>query len=378
MTELPKSVRDHLARAQAPATPHPDADLLTAYAENSLGAAERQHVTEHVAVCAECREVLFLAQPEVEQAQVVAKPVAARRFAWMAWASVAAVIVVVGSAVVLRQEKVKPGFPTRETPLVMKAEEPKTEEAPKPFPSNTVASDNRTGTRTAANTKKQEEDLAVEAPAIAQSIVPPNKELAAADKKKDEMANSAGVSANEGMQQNVQGVIGGKQIPSGPANTVNSNVTNVYTAQNTAPAAAPAQKIQRKTELARNAAVPSTTYEYSMDAAVRQELGRAHWRISKTGGLERSYVSDDWKPVALGAGVTFRVISVVGDVVWAGGNHGALYVSRNGGIDWAPVKFDSTSDVASIHFDDEVNGKIQTEDGKTWKTADAGNSWTQQ
>jgi photosystem II stability/assembly factor-like uncharacterized protein len=82
--------------------------------------------------------------------------------------------------------------------------------------------------------------------------------------------------------------------------------------------------------------------------------------------------------VLVGADVTFRVISVVGNVVWAGGNHGALYVSRNGGVDWAPVKFDSTADVVSIHFDDEVNGKIQTSDGKMWKTADGGNSWKQQ
>jgi photosystem II stability/assembly factor-like uncharacterized protein len=55
-----------------------------------------------------------------------------------------------------------------------------------------------------------------------------------------------------------------------------------------------------------------------------------------------------------------------------------MIVSRHGGVDWAPVKFDSTADVVSIHFDDEVNGKIQTSDGKMWKTADGGNSWKQQ
>jgi hypothetical protein len=101
MTELPKSVREQLARAQS-GTQHPDADLLTGYSENTLTAAERQSVTEHLASCSECREVIFLAQPETAAAQVVVAPARPKRLNWMAWASVAAVIVVVGWAVVLR------------------------------------------------------------------------------------------------------------------------------------------------------------------------------------------------------------------------------------------------------------------------------------
>jgi hypothetical protein len=373
MTELPKSVRDGLARAQTPATSHPDADLLTAYSEDSLGATERQRVTEHVAACAECREVLFLAQPDVEQEQIVAKPVAARRFAWMAWASVAAVIVVVGSAVVMRQEKAAMIEPpttlataTKPSDAPQREKDKITEYAP--------------AAKVPARTREEDKLAIVRPPA---SPLPtggtPVKEPATRDeKKKDESPNPAGLSANESAQQNMQGVIAGKQFPSGPANSANSNVANVYTAQNTAPVPAPAQKVQRKAEAAHDAIVPRTAFGYSMDEAARQELGRAHWRISKAGGLERSYINDDWKPVSVGAGTTFRVISVVGNVVWAGGNHGALYVSRNGGIDWAPVKFDGTTDIISIHFDDELNGKIQTSEGKTWKTTDAGNIWTSQ
>jgi photosystem II stability/assembly factor-like uncharacterized protein len=213
---------------------------------------------------------------------------------------------------------------------------------------------------------------------VVPQIAAPNKEIAADQKQNDDAFKAGGLIANENAQQNTQNIVAGKQATSGPANTANMNVTNVYTAQNTAPAAAPMQKAQRKADLARDAAVPSTAFGYSMDGTARQELGRAHWRISKAGGLERSYFDDQWKPVLVGTDATLRVISVVGNVVWAGGNHGALYVSRNGGIDWAPVKIDGTADVVSIHFDDEVNGKIQTSDGKTWKTADGGNSWKQQ
>ena len=273
MTELPKSVRDQLARAQVPSASHPDADFLTAYSENSLGAAERQHVTEHVSVCAECREVLFLAQPKLEQEQVVAKPVATRRFSWMAWASVAALIVVVGSAVMLRQEKTPKVEPPTTVATVTKPaevvplEEKKTESTP--------AIKAPTGTRerdTVARSK---------APAplfeVTPKIVVSDKEVAADQKQKDDAFKAGGLVANETAQQNTQNIVAGKQATSGPANTANVNVTNVYTAQNTAPAAAPLQKAQRKSELA-DAAVPSTAFGYSQDAAVRRELGRAHWR----------------------------------------------------------------------------------------------------
>jgi photosystem II stability/assembly factor-like uncharacterized protein len=132
---------------------------------------------------------------------------------------------------------------------------------------------------------------------------------------------------------------------------------------------------QQRADVGRDAVAPSSAFGYSQGAAVRRELGRAHWRISKAGAIERAYLSDDWKPVLVGPGVSFRVISVIGDVVWAGGTHGVLFVSRDGGINWGPVKIDTVSDIVSIHFDDPVNGKIQTSDGKTWTTSDGGTIW---
>ena len=381
MTELPKSVRETLARAQRPATPHPDADLLTAYSENSLGAAERKHVADHVAVCSECREVLFLAQPEPESSQVVTKPVARRRLGWMVWASVAAVTVVIGSAVVLHQQNAS------------KAEQPvtvATETKPINIPMEPVE---RLKEAPPANeTKKspqspEREHLAIVRPS--EKPLPPaespNVDLAEKkavdaldDKSKDTSAKVGGL-ITEQTTQNYQNAIAGRQAASGPAQTTNANVTNVYTAQNTAPAAAPMQRA-RKAEVSRDAAAPPTAFGYNQASAGMMKLQavRSHWRISKAGGLERSFADSDWTPVSVGNGVVFRVISIVGNVVWAGGANGALYVSRDGGTNWAPIKLGTTSDVVSVHFDDEVNGKIQTADGRTWKTADGGSSWTSQ
>src|SRR5437016_1078652 len=65
MRELPKSVIERL-RASAPAGEHPDADVLTAFAEQALPASERAVVSEHVARCGDCREILALALPAAE------------------------------------------------------------------------------------------------------------------------------------------------------------------------------------------------------------------------------------------------------------------------------------------------------------------------
>ena len=50
MQSVPKIVRDRL-QATRPAVNHPDADLLTAFAEQSLPAAERATVLDHLARC---------------------------------------------------------------------------------------------------------------------------------------------------------------------------------------------------------------------------------------------------------------------------------------------------------------------------------------
>lgn len=62
----------------APAETHPDADLLTAFAERSLAGGERDHVLEHLARCADCRDVVAFGLPATEDV-VLAKPAAPRR-----------------------------------------------------------------------------------------------------------------------------------------------------------------------------------------------------------------------------------------------------------------------------------------------------------
>jgi hypothetical protein len=145
-SEVPKIVYDRLRTAapepdsNAVARAHPDADLLTAFAEQALSAPEREEVLHHLALCGNCREVLSLAdvlslaiesvndsvnsvdappvpistESESESApvQTAAIRFAARKnwrpvFAWpnLRWAGLAAGVAIVATVLVLQPGK---------------------------------------------------------------------------------------------------------------------------------------------------------------------------------------------------------------------------------------------------------------------------------
>lgn len=83
MPELPKLLRQRLAATEMGETQaHPDADMLTAYMEQSLAPAESKTVIAHLAVCEPCREVVALSQAVMAPAetQTVLKPVTVARW----------------------------------------------------------------------------------------------------------------------------------------------------------------------------------------------------------------------------------------------------------------------------------------------------------
>jgi len=101
MQNVPKIVVNRLQ--SPPAESHPDADLLTAFAEQCLGGAERDHIVEHLARCGDCREVVSLALlPQVESQPLAEHPV--NWFRWtplrasaLRWTAVAAGVVLLAS-----------------------------------------------------------------------------------------------------------------------------------------------------------------------------------------------------------------------------------------------------------------------------------------
>src|SRR5258708_18199952 len=73
MQNVPKIVHQRL-RAGTPAIDHPDADVLTAFAERSLPEIERTAVLEHMAHCGDCRDIVALALPEIDPVETAIRP----------------------------------------------------------------------------------------------------------------------------------------------------------------------------------------------------------------------------------------------------------------------------------------------------------------
>jgi hypothetical protein len=106
MESVPNIVRERL-KAAASDHRHPDADVLTAFAEESLPAPERTAVIEHLARCGDCRHVLALALPELSSPEVLAQkepveaPIRPSPVRWLTWPALRWGIVAAGVAVIV-------------------------------------------------------------------------------------------------------------------------------------------------------------------------------------------------------------------------------------------------------------------------------------
>src|SRR6202041_3329046 len=94
---------------------HPDAESLTAFAEQMLPADEREEILAHMSGCSRCREIVFLAQQAEEEDQP--EPIAAAAdvpgkprtfwFNWRwAWIPAAACAGIIGVAVLQHSRRV--------------------------------------------------------------------------------------------------------------------------------------------------------------------------------------------------------------------------------------------------------------------------------
>jgi hypothetical protein len=103
---VPNIVRDRL-KAAPPAVDHPDANVLTAFAERALPDRERSVVLEHLSRCGDCRNIVALALPATEPVQVLATSSSRGWLSWPAlrWGFVAAGIVAIASFGVMQYQR---------------------------------------------------------------------------------------------------------------------------------------------------------------------------------------------------------------------------------------------------------------------------------
>jgi hypothetical protein len=107
MNPFLKFLTSRLAQRQLRAGTHPDADLLAAFREKTLGTLESSRVLAHLGICAECREVVALASAGAAEIAETAHKTG-RRLGWwhLRWVAALAAACMVTLLVWLKTEAV--------------------------------------------------------------------------------------------------------------------------------------------------------------------------------------------------------------------------------------------------------------------------------
>jgi hypothetical protein len=112
MQNVPNIVRERLKAANraadlSHARAHPDANLLTAFAEQSLAESERAVVLDHLSRCGDCRDIVALALPAAEPVEAAIKKPATSWLTWPAlrWGFVTAGILAIAALGVVQYQR---------------------------------------------------------------------------------------------------------------------------------------------------------------------------------------------------------------------------------------------------------------------------------
>jgi hypothetical protein len=333
--------------AQSPvAGPHPEADILTAFAESKLLQRERAEVFAHLATCSDCREVLSVAAEAAPLSASGTKPFLLPRSThkplrtWLPWASIAAGIIVVCSAGLLYKQKLE--FKSRAT--VANENPPAIPIAAAPQPQSTQSAKPAVEPRKTVTGSTEAKSKAA---ALANGLIVQKLE----NQDKSSMALQP-----ELRQQNST-----IESPADAKVTTDANLAR--------PPAPPAR--------AGSAFVSAEPQRATAQASIAG-IARPHWRINGNGQVERSFGNEAWEAVLPNESSKMRVISVFNGNVWIGGENTRLYHSVDSGFTWSLVSLpqkDGREHIAHIRFQSSQAGTVEAADGAFWTTADGGVSW---
>ena len=433
MAEVSRTVRERLG--QQGAGEHPDANLLSAFAEHSLIDAERAQVLDHLSRCAGCREVAALSLLAVEQEQLspAAVPTGASRSWWRSpvvhWAALTAaalvVLIAVGERMKLREGHSasapaittssstegaqKSAIPAAEVPSVSaqpKQSSEKVENLPAPPPRAPTRSAEKPDDMVSRIIGGSAGGLAtgsgggIGSGSGMQS--PPAKAAAPLAPK---------TQAGKAVELNTAPGLAAKKVapaapppaapllrPNEPATSKNQTLTFQKDGQfdQVQPqAAAPTPSVGTRDRLASGNAVGGTSQAAPASKPeaivtlqhpppvnfVRRALPSPRWSVSDSGIVQRSLDSGQtWKEVAVADGIVFRAVAALVNDIWAGGSGGALFHSADGGQHWlrVPVQLNDRSlsgDVARLDFAGASNVVVTSSTGEIWTTSDGGAHW---
>lgn len=368
MGELPKIVKSRLAQQRsADHTEHPDANLLSAFAEQTLLDRERMAVSAHLAQCADCRESLALAG----MAQPVAEPAAAapKRHWFLEWRWVGAAAAACCVIAVVLQYRVQP--PAIENYTVA----PSAGAAPVPRPE-------LPGQQLEAAQKLKVEHLTKALqlpppPSLSQEQSPPTvmTQLDATTPERNPAAVAirpveppalsgqadilaSGLEPKAFRPETAETARAQKDIAAFQAKSGLRSGVNAF-----------AQGTVARTAVSR---LSGPTVLWSINASPAT-AGNAH------GVVERSLdAGKTWEVVPLSDDVSFRAVVSVGSHVWAGGTSGALFHSADGGAHWERITVSDEGDKLNgtiVNIDAQSLIKITTSSGAKWISSDGGRQW---
>ena len=364
MKRTSNPLRQQLAFRQNPG-PHPDANLLTAFAEDALLPRERADVLAHLAACSSCREVLHVAtaasEPLPAQTADRARPAHAPFRIWLGGFALACCLLALIGSVFIFEHALRSGVTRGQVSLIRPApvatappppavsESPATRHAPvAPHSSNRPASPK--GQRTSAGAPPAQLGAV---PSIAESVSvrPEEPQIPTATPSASGLIPESSGSPSA-PHQNDSAV----REPS-PASTQHSGARSFGQSRSFAKAAPRA----------------------AVGALMARTASVQRWRLGDDGQIEQLTSSGTWQPVTVCVNVKFRVFSVSGPDLWAGGDHLALFHSTDNGATWSqvhlPATADSTRAITDIRVDSLEKITVQTGDGLTWTTTDAGQTW---
>lgn len=379
MVELPKSVLQRL-RASAPPGEHPAADLLAAFAEQSLASAEREQLLAHLANCEPCREAIFYALPEGEEGQMVTAGVRGRSWsiAWR-WAGVAAGVVVLAGVAMLFRGGPGPGAEkiASAPPAPVIAEQQQTavpqvkQPASAPSPESRLQA-RKVPARALTGARLDKQAAAGREGGVDGGVVAQNEALKEAPANAEAAGNQVGGVVLDQLAKSSDQIAlkDESRAPAVPAPA--PPAANAPVAAKTAPASTAVAGVMIASNIS------------ARDMGKKKLAPPTRWMLSPGGALLRSTdAGGNWQTVPFAGNVVFRAVAVVGPRVWAGGQGGALYYSGDDGSQWQRLQVGSgglalSDDISSLTFHDSQHGSLTTAAGQTWTTSDGGQSWQKQ
>ncbi len=340
--EIPKPLRNALGR-QVAGEVHPSPDVLTAFMERALTPVESEVVVHHLAQCAECREIVFLASkaaedevldgrelvavaatahPAPKPAYVAASIPAASRTeksrptgtTRMRWAvSIAAAAVIIAAGLVLRFSSARSEHGT--APVTVASNRPTSAMPEAPSPAVTAPNSQPASAKPSAP------------PAVTESL--PHNATTPAGKTSSStiVARNADRAFSAAPKATAPGAASASSTPAVIGGAVPFAVPPVRM-QNSFAETEPSQAVQQTAPL---------TFGKAQPGMLSVRVVRPQWRIGPQGHLERSMAPNQWTRVLNDQPVTFRAVATVGNDIWAGGDDGALFHSPDGGEHWNKV-----------------------------------------